>query len=330
MTTNYYFESSKKHITDLFETGEITPFDVIEAIENTELVERIQNKMRSMESCEHKFVHWFIPRILDCNCGDCYSCVHSESYFETVESHLNMFDLCTCKVCMHYWSVCDKYNWQPFQYTEDERFVQMRNKNKYISTILTDDAHVKRRRIDAALAVPVDDRAVRVDDRAVPDDDRAVADGVVTDGPVSVACEPITKQECKPERNPDLETIVFDRIAKLCETDAFYPFKLADIFYRVQIVKKFRVYAQKMKQQHGNAKWYPIYFLRRTNNCECTCGVNACCLGGNDFFGTVQKHFDIDICSCPICICYQQTVVRSREDGQYFRLTPDKFLTNEE
>jgi hypothetical protein len=293
MTSNYYLESIMKHITDLFETNILTSNDVLEAIENTELVERIHNKMRSMIPCEHKFVQWFLPRVWDCNCGKCSSCIQSGTYFDTIESHLNMFEVCTCKVCMHYWSVCDKYNWKPFQYTEDERIVQMRKDNKHISANFAEESHVKRRRIDydSAAAVPV-------------------------------ACELASK----PVRNPAMESIIFDRIAKLCETDTFYSFKLFDILYRVQIVKKLRVYAQKMKRQHGNVKWYPIYFLRRTNNCECTCGVNACCLSGNEFFGTVQNHFDIDMCSCPICMCYQESMFRSREDGQYFRLTQDEFL----
>jgi len=47
-------------------------------------------------------------------------------------------------------------------------------------------------------------------------------------------------------------------------------------------------------------------FLRRANNCECTCGYCASCVTDTEFFFTVYRHKQRDEqCACPFCQSHQ-------------------------
>ena len=51
---------------------------------------------------------------------------------------------------------------------------------------------------------------------------------------------------------------------------------------------------------------YVVYFLRRSNNCECTCGACGGCIDDGYFFNTVQAHLDTgEGCPCVICDFYR-------------------------
>ena len=54
---------------------------------------------------------------------------------------------------------------------------------------------------------------------------------------------------------------------------------------------------------------YVIYFLRRSNNCECTCCACGGCVDDGYFFDTVQNHLDMgEGCACAICEFYHYHV----------------------
>ena len=51
---------------------------------------------------------------------------------------------------------------------------------------------------------------------------------------------------------------------------------------------------------------YAVYFMRRSNNSECTCNACTTCIADGQFFNTVQAHLDTgEGCSCVICEFYR-------------------------
>ena len=68
---------------------------------------------------------------------------------------------------------------------------------------------------------------------------------------------------------------------------------------------------------------YVIYFLRRHNNCECTCGACGACVGDDYFFDTVQAHLDTgEGCKCVICEFYRYHA--NRYNWPMFRYEEDQ------
>ena len=70
---------------------------------------------------------------------------------------------------------------------------------------------------------------------------------------------------------------------------------------------------------------YVVYFLRRSNNCECTCGLCGGCIDDDYFFETVQAHLDRgEGCSCASCNFYRYHV--NRYNYPMYRYEEDEWI----
>ncbi len=71
---------------------------------------------------------------------------------------------------------------------------------------------------------------------------------------------------------------------------------------------------------------YVVYFLRRSNNCMCGCGVCGGCISDIVFFSTVQDHLDnIEGCECKFCKYY--TYYCNHYGYQLFRYEEDRRIS---
>lgn len=63
------------------------------------------------------------------------------------------------------------------------------------------------------------------------------------------------------------------------------------------------------QEQQIFPKRYPVYMLRRANNCDCYCGLCSTCLPDEVYYPLIQDHLNkFEECSCKTCKFYREWV----------------------